>query len=46
MKKLLSALFLVSSLFYFSQGIAFENSDFKNALAKAKKENKLIFLDA
>lgn len=46
MKKLLSALFLISSLFYFSQGIVFENSDFKSSLAKAKKENKLIFLDA
>jgi thioredoxin-related protein len=46
MKKFLSTLFLLSSLFYFSQGIVFENSDFKNSLAKAKKENKLIFLDA
>lgn len=46
MKKLLSALFLLSSLIYFSQGIVFENSDFKSSLAKAKKENKLIFLDA
>lgn len=46
MKKLLSTFFLLSSLFYFSQGIAFENSDFKSILAKAKKENKLIFLDA
>ncbi len=46
MKKLLYTLFLFSSVFYFSQGIAFESSDFKTILAKAKKENKIIFLDS
>ena len=46
MKKLLSLSLLLSSLFYFSQGIVFENSDFKTIVAKAKKENKIIFLDS
>ena len=46
MKKILPALLLLVSLLSFSQGITFENSDFKTTLAKAKAEKKLIFLDA
>jgi thiol-disulfide isomerase/thioredoxin len=47
MKKILSAFFIVLSVLSFAQeGIKFETSDFKTILAKAKKENKLIFLDA
>lgn len=38
--------FLLFTVFAFGQGIQFENSDFKTIIAKAKKENKLIFLDA
>ena len=30
----------------FGQGINFENSDFKTALAKATAENKIVFIDA
>ncbi|MCJ7935147.1 MAG: thioredoxin domain-containing protein [Chryseobacterium sp.] len=41
---------LVSSLFIgilaFAQGIKFEDGNFASILAKAKKENKLIFIDA
>lgn len=46
MKK--SAIFslLLFAVFAFGQGIQFESSDYKTILAKAKKENKLIFLDA
>lgn len=47
MKNILSAIALSVSVFAFSQdGIKFETSTFKDALAKAKKEKKLIFLDA
>lgn len=46
MKKILPALLLLVSTLFFSQGITFENSDFKTTLAKAKAEKKLIFLDA
>lgn len=47
MKKILSAFLIVLSVLSFAQeGIKFETSDFKTILAKAKKENKLIFLDA
>ena len=47
MKKILTLTALVISVFSFSQtGMKFEESDFKTVLAKAKKENKLIFLDA
>lgn len=46
MKKILPALFLLFSALSFSQGITFENSDFKTILAKAKAEKKMIFLDA
>ena len=46
MKKLLGvmlAVFLSSSVF--AQGIEFEHGTFAEALAKAKKENKLVFMD-
>lgn len=47
MKKILTAFLIVLSVLSFAQeGIKFETSDFKTILAKAKKENKLIFLDA
>ena len=46
MKKLaiISSLFI--SVISFAQGIKFQEGDFKSLLAKAKKENKLIFVDA
>ncbi|MRT94707.1 thioredoxin domain-containing protein [Ancylomarina sp. 16SWW S1-10-2] len=46
MKKILVlviAMFLCGSLF--SQGIEFEHGTFSEAVAKAKKENKLVFMD-
>jgi thioredoxin-related protein len=46
MKKILTLLvatFMCSGLF--AQGIEFEHETFKEALAKAKKENKLVFMD-
>lgn len=50
MKKILALLFTVSLAFGFSQetetGIHFEHSTWKEILAKAKKENKLVMLDA
>lgn len=47
MKKIFSAFLIIMNLAIFAQdGIKFEDSDFKTILAKAKKENKLIFLDA
>lgn len=47
MKKLISTLFLFLGLLAFSQaGIKFDDGNFSSLLAKAKKENKLIFLDA
>lgn len=47
MKKILTAFLIILSVLSFAQeGIKFETSDFKTILAKAKKENKLIFLDA
>ncbi|CAM3013762.1 thioredoxin fold domain-containing protein [Chryseobacterium flavum] len=46
MKRLaiISALFI--GVFAFAQGIKFEDGNFASILAKAKKENKLIFIDA
>lgn len=38
--------FLLSPLFSFAQGIQFEHSNWSEALAKAKREEKLVFLDA
>ena len=46
MKKTLHILPLFIAISLFSQGINFEKGSFKNALEKAKKENKLVFLDA
>ncbi|AQX50815.1 thioredoxin family protein [Elizabethkingia anophelis] len=47
MKKLISTLFLFIGLLAFAQtGIKFDEGNFSSLLAKAKKENKLIFLDA
>ena len=47
MKSFLSIVFLAFSLVGFSQeGIKFQESSFKEILALAKKENKLVFLDA
>ena len=46
MKKILYILPLFIAISLFSQGINFEKGSFKNALEKAKKENKLVFLDA
>lgn len=47
MKKIISLIFLFVSLVVWSQeSIAFEKSAFKDILAKAKTENKLVFLDA
>lgn len=43
MKKSAIISFLLFTVFAFGQGIQFENSDFKTIIAKAKKENKLIF---
>ena len=47
MKKILSVSALAISVFAFSQtGIQFQDTNFKTTLEKAKKENKLVFLDA
>lgn len=47
MKKNISSFLLFMCFFIFAQeGIKFEDTNFKNILAKAKKENKLVFLDA
>ena len=46
MKKLALFSFLLLAAFAFGQGIQFEHGDYKTILAKAKKENKLIFVDA
>ncbi|MDC8026470.1 hypothetical protein NBY09_09900 [Elizabethkingia anophelis] len=44
MKKLISTLFLFIGLLAFAQaGIKFDDGNFSSLLAKAKKENKLIF---
>lgn len=46
MKKLSALVMLFVGVLIFGQGIKFENDSFKNLLEKAKKENKLIFMDA
>ncbi len=47
MKKSFSIIFLLVFLISFAQeGISFETTSFKEVLAKAKKEKKLVFLDA
>ncbi len=47
MKKIFALFILLFSVYSFAQdGIVFEKTSFKDILAKAKKENKLVFLDA
>ncbi|RKT01600.1 thioredoxin fold domain-containing protein [Chryseobacterium defluvii] len=46
MKKLALFSSLFIGAFAFAQGIQFEDSNFATILAKAKKENKLVFIDA
>lgn len=47
MKKCLSVALVFASLLMFAQqSVNFENSTFKEILSKAKKEKKLVFLDA
>lgn len=46
MKKTAILSFLFFAVIAFGQGIKFEDGNFKSLLAKAKKENKLIFVDA
>lgn len=47
MKKIISGLFLFIGVLIFSQeSIQFQDVPFKDLIAKAKKENKLIFIDA
>lgn len=46
MKKTAILSFLFIAMVAFGQGIKFEEGNFKSLLAKAKKENKLIFIDA
>lgn len=46
MKKTAILSFLFFAVIAFGQGIKFEEGNFKSLLAKAKKENKLVFIDA
>lgn len=47
MKKLISGLFLFSTIITFAQeAIQFQELPFKDLIAKAKKENKIVFIDA
>lgn len=46
MKKTAILSFLFLTAIAFAQGIKFEEGNFKSILAKAKKENKLVFIDA
>ncbi|MDR6405075.1 MULTISPECIES: thioredoxin fold domain-containing protein [Chryseobacterium] len=46
MKKIAMFSFLLMSIFTLCQGIKFDEGSFANILAKAKKENKLVFIDA
>lgn len=46
MKKTAILSLLFFAVIAFGQGIKFEEGNFKSLLAKAKKENKLIFIDA
>lgn len=46
MKKTAILSFLFFAVLAFAQGIKFEEGNFKSLLDKAKKENKLIFIDA
>lgn len=46
MNKISAILLLFVGISIFGQGIKFENDSFKNLLERAKKENKIIFMDA
>jgi len=47
MKKIISGLFIFITLFVFAQDeIQFQSLPFKDLISKAKKENKLVFIDA
>ncbi|WP_042719786.1 thioredoxin fold domain-containing protein [Flavobacterium sp. B17] len=47
MKKIVSVLFLLSAITIFAQeAIQFQDLTFKDLIAKAKKENKIVFIDA
>lgn len=47
MKKIVSVLFLFSAITIFAQeAIQFQDLPFKDLIAKAKKENKIVFIDA
>lgn len=47
MKNIISGLFIFITIFSFAQDeIQFQDLPFKNLVAKAKKENKLVFIDA
>jgi len=47
MKKIISGLFVFSSMILFAQeAIQFQELPFKDIIAKAKKEKKLVFIDA
>lgn len=47
MKKIISGLFLFSTIITFAQeAIKFQEVQFKDLVAKAKKENKIVFIDA
>jgi len=47
MKKIVSVLFLLSAITIFAQeAIQFQDLPFKDLIAKAKKENKIVFIDA
>lgn len=47
MKKIISGLFIFITIFSFAQDeIQFQDIPFKDLVAKAKKENKLVFIDA
>ncbi len=47
MKKIFSGLFLISSIITFAQeAIQFQDIPFKDLITKAKKENKIVFIDA
>ncbi len=47
MKKIFSGLFLISAIITFAQeAIQFQDIPFKDLITKAKKENKIVFIDA
>ena len=45
-KLLFPIVFFCATVFHAQEGISFQNSSFKDLLAKAKAEKKLVFLDA